>query len=572
MATILKKHWAYLSILVLSFVVWKPLVSPGYFSMHDDQQIVRLAQLDKSLSFGQFPVRWVEDLGFGYGYPLFNFYPPLVYYLGEVFHLGLGASFITSVKLVWLVALVGSGIAMYFLAKEFFGELGGLVSALFYLYAPYHAVDAYVRGALAELFSFVWLPLILLFSYKIVRDRKWSWAVLTGIALGLLMITHNLIFLPFFGLLAIWHFSNVLIFDRQSILRNTLYWILYTAIALSLTAFFWLPALVEKHYTLVDQLLIKNLASYKIHFVCLGQLWTSPWGFGGSMAGCTDGMSFGVGKLYILTSLVSFSVAVYLWFKGKKKIAAVLFAFWSLLLLSIFMTTEYSRIIWDWMSGLWYLQFPWRFLEFVALFTSLLAGSLVLIVNNKVQYILVGTLLVTLILVYGKHFQPQRNLTEATDDKLTTREQVKWYVSGQSFEYLPSGIATKMTDLGVLWVDIDKNQIAKTKYEILRGDFIEEGQKFGPDRFRLVGRSTTGATIEFQVTNFPGWRVWIDGKEVSVTDKNKYKLITIEFPVGEHELHGRFTDTRVRTLGNTVSLLSVLTLISGIYGARRNKN
>ena len=45
--------------------------------MHDVQQVARLQQMDKSLKAGQFPVRWVEDLGFGYGYPVFNFYPHL---------------------------------------------------------------------------------------------------------------------------------------------------------------------------------------------------------------------------------------------------------------------------------------------------------------------------------------------------------------------------------------------------------------------------------------------------------------------------------------------------------------
>ena len=40
------------------------------------------------------------------------------------------------------------------------------------------------------------------------------------------------------------------------------------------------------------------------------------------------------------------------------------------------MTLPYSQFIWDKISPLWYLQFPWRFLEFAALFSALLAGSL----------------------------------------------------------------------------------------------------------------------------------------------------------------------------------------------------
>src|SRR5436190_131035 len=123
----LAKFAPLLIILLVSFFSWQPLLSSGFFSMHDDQQVARLFALDKSLMAGQFPVRWVSDFGFGYGYALFNFYPPLVYYLGEIFHLLLHTGFIDSIKLVWFTALVGSGIAMYFLSRKFFGKVAGVL-------------------------------------------------------------------------------------------------------------------------------------------------------------------------------------------------------------------------------------------------------------------------------------------------------------------------------------------------------------------------------------------------------------------------------------------------------------
>src|SRR4030042_3944603 len=95
----LKKYWLIGILLILIFPTILPLTKPGFFTMHDDQQVVRLYELDQALAAGQFPARWVKDLGFGYGYPLFIFYPPLVYYLGEVFHLLFGATYILSIKL-----------------------------------------------------------------------------------------------------------------------------------------------------------------------------------------------------------------------------------------------------------------------------------------------------------------------------------------------------------------------------------------------------------------------------------------------------------------------------------------
>ena len=71
-----------------------------------------------------------------------------------------------------------------------------------------------------------------------------------------------------------------------------------------------MPSLWEKQFTLVDQILTKNLASYKIHFLCPQQLWYSPWGFGGSTAGCFDGISYALGKIYYFVILVGLIVGI----------------------------------------------------------------------------------------------------------------------------------------------------------------------------------------------------------------------------------------------------------------------
>lgn len=538
--------------------------------MHDDQQVVRLQQMDKALKAGQFPVRWVPDLGFGYGYPVFNFYPPLAYYTGEVIHL-LGPGYIDSIKTVWFLALIGSAIAMYFLGKELFGKAGGLVSSMFYLYAPYHAVDAYVRGALAELCSFVWLPLILLFSYKVLispkeddRVHKVKWAVWTGIFLALLMITHNLIFLPFVGLYLLWVLSLAFIYRSKTDPPSSLFYLLSSLVlAFGLTAFFWLPSLWEKQFTLVDQILIKNLASYTIHFVCPVQLWYSPWGFGGSVTGCNDGLSFALGKIYFLVIVLGLGVCIL----KKSWVGIISFL---LLTFSLFMTLPVSQFVWDRISVLWYLQFPWRFLEFSALFSSILAGAiLVLFKNRKLQIVFAVILIAGTMFLNAKYFVPQKLLADATDATQTSEDQVKWIISGTSFEYLPKGMATKLTDLGTVGVDINQSQVQKVKFKIEQGDFAVSSQEFLPDNFLLTGHSNSGALIQFQTVNFPGWKVWINGKEVTIDDNNPYKLITVNVGKGESSIYGKFTDTPVRTMGNFISLVFLAGLI--IYGARRNK-
>src|SRR3990167_11370763 len=294
-------------ILFFSILIALPLLESGLYIIHDDQQIARLFLFDQALRASQFPVRWVDGLGFGFGYPLFVFYPPLVYIVGEIFHLT-GFGFIDSVKLVFFTGIFASGIAMYILTKEFFGRLPAIVSALFYLLVPYRALDVYIRGALAESFSFVWLPLILWSFYKLIKTYKPFYTYLSAIFLALLMITHNLIFLPFililpfYLLFLFWQTSK-----KKLFIVNCLLSIVYS---LGFSAFFWIPAILEKKFTIVDQLLLTSLADYNIHFVYPQQLWNSLWGFGGSAAGLADGISFKIGKLHILISVAAFMLAV----------------------------------------------------------------------------------------------------------------------------------------------------------------------------------------------------------------------------------------------------------------------
>ncbi|HSW77149.1 MAG TPA: hypothetical protein VLG50_08890, partial [Candidatus Saccharimonadales bacterium] len=112
-------------VLMLSYWAVRPLTTAGFFPMHDDTQVARVFEMHKSLADGMFPVRWVSDLGYGYGYPIFNFYAPLAYYVGAVF-MFVGANALIATKLMIGLGVVLAGIFMYFLAKEFWGKIGGI--------------------------------------------------------------------------------------------------------------------------------------------------------------------------------------------------------------------------------------------------------------------------------------------------------------------------------------------------------------------------------------------------------------------------------------------------------------
>ena len=91
------KLFVLIVILIIIFPVIFRLIRPGFYSMYDDMQVIRLQQMDVCVRDGQIPCRWVPDLGLGYGYPLYQYYAPLPYYFMETVHL-LGFSYAPRIK------------------------------------------------------------------------------------------------------------------------------------------------------------------------------------------------------------------------------------------------------------------------------------------------------------------------------------------------------------------------------------------------------------------------------------------------------------------------------------------
>src|SRR3990170_1206496 len=114
----LKEYIFIALIFLLSYWALKSLFIPGFFPIHDDTQVSRVYEMAKALKDGMFPVRWVADLGYGYGYPIFNFYAPLAYYVGGFFTL-LGFYALISTKIMMILGILLSGVFMYLLARKF---------------------------------------------------------------------------------------------------------------------------------------------------------------------------------------------------------------------------------------------------------------------------------------------------------------------------------------------------------------------------------------------------------------------------------------------------------------------
>jgi len=424
----LKKNYGLFFILILSFWAVKPFFIPGFFPMHDDTQVARVFEMGKMLGSGVFPVRWVPDLGYGYGYPLFNFYAPLAYYIGGAFIL-LGFNALVATKIMMGLGVILAGVFMYFLARKFFGELGGIISGLFYLYAPYHAVDIYVRGDVAEFWAYAFIPLLALGVYK-------KNVLIGAVGYAGIILSHNLTALmvtPFLFIVVLLN-CYIAFKNKKSFIINPSSLVLLLGLALS--AFYWIPALVEIRNTNVFSQ-IGGGADFKDHFVCLGQLWDSLWGFGGSVPGCTDGLSFKIGKLYIVLSLLALSVTTFVRRIRENKERRIVFISFLGFFISVFFTLEISKPVWQAIPAMAFFQYPWRFLILTSFFSSVLAGSVVTLLGQyKIKpYLIVLTLVFFLLFFNIKLFNPQTILHKTAVD-YTNEHTLKWDTSRISDEYL----------------------------------------------------------------------------------------------------------------------------------------
>lgn len=537
-------------LLLLTIPAVKGTMAPGYFRMHDDLQATRQLVMDKCFKEGQIPCRWSQDLGYGFGYPLFNFYPPLPYYFGQVIH-WLGFSFTDTVKVLVVLNFFVSGLLMYLLAQAFWGRWGGFISGLLYVYAPYHAVDVYVRAAINEAWALAWFPAIFWSIYKLIETEKWRYVPLLSVFVAFLMLSHNPMLMIFAPGALIWTLYWLI---QKRKLTSLLKLIASGLWALGLAGFFTLPVLFEQKYAHIETLVI-GYFNYLAHFANINQLFISRnWGYGDSRFGPVDDISFQIGFLHWIGALVSLFVAL-LVARKKPKIALMIILVFGLTLFYTFLTHEKSSPIWSSITQLQYLQFPWRFLTLSIFGTSFLAGSLMLLVKTerlkiifspKGQALLIIFIIIINFILYKDYFRWKDYWPWVTDEVKFSGELWRLQITSGIFDYLPR------------WAPLPPADPPKGDANLLGGEgHVEKLFKNSIKQEYKVSVKKSGV-FQLETFYFPGWQYFVDGKEVSVNPEEDEELgrPRIKLSPGEYTVIAKFTNTPVRTIGNSLSLIS----------------
>ena len=552
----LKKIPVWVIILILIIPSFFALLRPGFFWMQDDLQAFRIQQMDKCFTDFQIPCRWVPDPGYQYGYPQFNYYPPSVYYLGEIIHLT-GIQFIDAVKILFILGFILSALTCFIFLKSLFGQWPAFLGAFLYTYAPYKAVDVYVRGALSEFWAFVFFPLIFWSIYQLIKTGKWKYFIWVSVSIGLLLITHSLMSMIFLPIAGIWAVLWIVLEKKCQTISKIIGGFI---VGFMLAAFFVLPMALEKQYSHSESML-GGYFDYRQHFVDIQQMFISNhWGYGSSYLGPNDDLSLSAGQIQFVLSILAVLLSI-IYFKKNKKISIMVFVLFLTDLGILFLTHQKSSFIWDKISLLVWLQFPWRILADNVFILSILSAATVdLLPRNKYLLVGIGGVVIITFIFYGSFYKPLRWL-DISDKEKFAGELWEKQLTISIFDYLP--IYAKLPPIAK----------APEFPEIMDGqaNFInyKKGSNYQTGEVKILEK----ANIRLPLFDFPGMKVFDNGKEIAHNHNDCRKqefclgLISFDLEPGNHTIKAVLTNTLIRTVGNYLTLIGALVLL-GIYFLR----
>jgi GT2 family glycosyltransferase len=523
------------------------LLRPGYFFMQDDLQAFRVYELNTCIEDFQIPCRWVPDAGYQYGYPQFNYYPPFPYYIGELLHLT-GIQYIDSVKILFILGYILSAITMYVFLKSILGRWPGFIGALLYSYIPYKGVEVFVRGALSEFWAQIFFPLILWSIFELIKSGKRKYMIWLALSLAMLLTTHSLMSMIFAPVAIVWSLYWLI----KLKFRNITKFIFGGLLGIGLSAFFILPVLMERQFVHLESVL-SGYFDYRQHFVSLYKMFISrEWGYGSS-GFPNEKLNLSLGMVQWVIGLFVLPLLVIKNFKKRHPLTVLVVILIGLTLLSIFMIHMKSSFIWAKLPFLWYLQFPWRYLA-VAIFLLCLLVALAIKLLGKYKYIFgISAVIVSFMLCIG-FFTPKEWYNISDKEKFSGNLWEK-QLTISIFDYLP------------IYAFLPPNHKAPLLPEVLDGEakFLDytKGSNFQKGSVVVI----KDTTIRLPLFDFPGMEVRVNGDKITHINndcRNEefcFGLITIKLPKGAYKLDAKLTNTPIRNVGNTVTLVSLVGLI-----------
>ncbi|HMB28858.1 MAG TPA: hypothetical protein VKS99_12170, partial [Blastocatellia bacterium] len=449
-----------------------------------------------------------------------------------------------------------------------------LIAAAVYVFAPYHLINQYQRGAMAEFLSFIWTPLVLLFAERLLSDSSRRELLLSFAGLsasfGAFLLSHPptayqflLVLGPCFVVWAIW-------MKRR---RGLLFVGCALGFGLMIAAAYFLPAVAEQglvNYDDVERTWPYH-ASYvydfaqKVYdrggdsfFTRLDRIWTFNALAILLLGGAAMNRTFRSYESYkphlgpIHDDSPGKRVWMWVW-------AGVI---------ACFLMTKYSEPIGRLIPKIKIGVYSWRMMTLTSFAVAMLAGACFEIRRGRPACLPRTGVTDN---YRGRHAGLPLRWGASLMILIGALAVSAWYVAwpmwrAQSFEpnlehynyaTLPRGVPREAPPM-------DRARLAS-------GDGRVTIERWAPELRRLRVEMEKPDQLQLRTSNFAGWTATVDGVLAEIK-KGSVKNIVIDLPAGEHAVALELRSTPVRRVGNVVTILSLALLFSIIGAAFRLKH
>ena len=538
-------------LVLLSVACSAPLLDAGWFDSHEKiRPIARALAAYYEIADGDLYPRWLSTGYLGKGVPLFNYYPPAYSLLVAYAH-ALGIPLLLAAKLTIFVLFFAGGLGVFFWARPHLGSFPALAASILYLFAPYHFVNLYVRGATSEFTSLAALPW-LFYAIDQLVDRSSVRALASlGVTAAAIVLSHFMSALMIAPFAAIYGFTRAMQTGGRGMALGRI--AAGGALGAALSAFFWLPAFAESEALSPErrQMAISGFYTYFLHFVHPKQWLDSSWGYGDSQPGLADGMSFQVGLLLLVAAAGSALLLPRL----KRPCRSFVLLSLGLGAVALWLTSSTARFWYSWFPPFQLVQFPWRFLGPATLFLAAAGGGVVRVLAEKRRWLGPGLTLVTaaLALLLSSQQRRVKGPIYLPDDRASIERAVAddpWSAKfGNEDEFLPryakpeapNGSPGGPRPTGV---DVDVTGVQSRRTEL---------------RFEATARAGGGLVV-VPWHAFPGWEVSLDGREWQfVPQRDGYLGVAV--PEGRHLVRVHFGTTVSRVAGWLLASAALVILV-----------
>ncbi len=550
-----KKVIDYIIILIFSLIVSIPLASKDFNIYNDDgiQHIARLMGTYQTITEGEFPPVIMSNFCNQFGYSWNIFYSPFTAYVPLIFRI-FTSSFELVLKLFILLLSFLTGIAMYeFVSRVTKNRYAGILAAVIYMFAPYRLTDMYMRVAISELASFIFLPITFLGMYNIFNDEEKSIKKSLILALGAVGLILSQIVIAMY--VAILCFIYVLVNIRK--LKDKQVWKMLginLLLIILLTSFYLLPML--EHMMATDYEVFREgrmertseLIRNKVDLVDL--VYTKQGNF-----------SFEIGLVtligVVLTPLVYKKMRKESFLDNKKIycFSAITGIICVVISLRFFPFEKLPSI-------LKMIQFTFRLLEFSSFFLAFVVATnySILIKNFNMRDVLILSLIVILlVLPITNNFNYQKKWSE---DKLwpavkVTENTGRVHAGCATFEYLPSKA----------YNNLDYIIHRENSVYLLNGNAtIEDEEKNGTNMTFIITNVEENTIVELPYIYYLGYSVELineNGEEQNIaTFESDNGFVAINLSEGmSGNIEIKYTGTILMKVSYAISLGTLLILI-----------